>query len=377
MKIIIIGFNRFKALVELVNSIIEFAPETQIIISIDGGGGIYDDIENYRSNHWEGSSLNIISNSVNIGLFEHVLSVFEMVANDGNAVILEDDLIVAPKFFKYASEGLKYYDDDIKIAMLSLYSPEVNDVTGRGFSPMKAEYDEYFMQVPSSWGFALNKRMASNFLYWLRNEFNHLEDYHIPLAVQSWPNSSWKKLFYCFLVNTGSYVVYPYLGFTTNTGQKGTHVKSSSFRYMTNLDYGTDSVTMHRGRNWMEDGILYDCYGELILNKRFSDHINVPFEKVLVRLNSKIEHPLDETITHVASLTEPSNYTQILPVCVMPIEANFMYQRVCHSDINIYIMKIQDYKDSSLPILYDAYSYNSVSFNLRILLRLILNRLGF
>ena len=67
-------------------------------------------------------------------------------------IVLEDDIIVAPGFYKFAVAATKFYCNDNNIAGISLYNYPFNYQTFEPFDALKSEYDVYFMQIAMSWG---------------------------------------------------------------------------------------------------------------------------------------------------------------------------------------------------------------------------------
>ena len=91
------------------------------------------------------------------------------------AIILEDDCVPDPTFFRYCQEMLEYYKDDDRIMMISGNNPM------SGCYRVKGEY--FFSKVPFVWGWATWKRA------WDLYDFD----------LKSWPTArkdpKWHKVF--------------------------------------------------------------------------------------------------------------------------------------------------------------------------------------
>ncbi|MFR5896657.1 MAG: glycosyl transferase [Phocaeicola massiliensis] len=84
----------------------------------------------------------------NQGLGNSIIHGVSTVINQyGTAIIIEDDLILAPNFLAFMNEGLQRYKDEQKIFSICGYSNKVK-------VPKDYTYDTYFCTRSSSWGWA-------------------------------------------------------------------------------------------------------------------------------------------------------------------------------------------------------------------------------
>ncbi|WP_332733010.1 hypothetical protein [Flavihumibacter sp.] len=226
--IVAITFDRLNSLSRLLDSLLKANynghTNVRLIISIDGGGS-KDVITHSNSFAWPFGDKIVIKHQKNLGLRNHVLSCGDLTSKWDEVIILEDDCIVGPEFYNFAVHALRFYNDDIRMAGISLYSYQVNEYAQLPFQPINNGYDNFFMQVPSSWGQAWTKFQWSRFKNYYKDNMVITDKDKLPETVKGWPESSWKKYFYKYIVENDLYVVYPFHSHTSNFSELGTHVQ--------------------------------------------------------------------------------------------------------------------------------------------------------
>ncbi len=278
IAIVIVTFNRPKSLKRLLGSIKQanFSGYSNInlILSIDFGGGE----EMSRIAHefnWGHGLKTTLTQKTNLGLRKHIIMCGDLTATYGNVLILEDDCVVGPNFYDYASQSLKFYRDDYKIAGISLYSYQINENAQLPFNPLLDGFSAYFAQVPSSLGQLWTEKQWGAFkAFYATNPVVGKSD-KIPEKTKEWPESSWKKYFYKYMVEKDLFFVYPYVSHLSNFGDKGTHFDQTTNVFQVPLETRKHSVnysftSFSNGRN------KYDAYLDL-LPECFSYHgIDLP-----------------------------------------------------------------------------------------------------
>lgn len=237
--IVVIAYNRKDSLKRILNSISNAnynnVSDINLIISIDGGGK-NEVLELANEFQWLYGGKKVITHEFNLGLREHVISCGDLVNEYESIIMLEEDCFVSRNFYNYAIQAITYYKDDDIIGGISLYSYQVNDNEGLPFYPIQDEYSSYFMQIPSSWGQA-----------WTKEQWNRFKDFYnenpsiarqdlLPESVKSWPETSWKKYFYKYLVDKNMFIVYPKISLTTNFGDVGIHFSKNTNYFQVPLD---------------------------------------------------------------------------------------------------------------------------------------------
>lgn len=237
--IVVVAYNRPVSLERLLNSIGNATYNTssvRLIISIDKGDNksVLDVANNF---HWKYGEKIIHYQSNNLGLREHILKCGDLTNQYGSVIILEDDLYVSENFYIYTESAIEYYKDSSKIAGISLYNQQFNETVKLPFTPLKNNFDVYFMQIPSSWGQVWTKEQWKRFREWYdKNKHKGITvNDPLPSNIIKWPESSWKKYFTKYIVEQDLFFVYPYLSLSTNFGDIGQHFWSQSSCYQAPL----------------------------------------------------------------------------------------------------------------------------------------------
>lgn len=239
IAVVVVGYNRPDSLLRLLSSVANANYGSNVtiplVISIDYSGS--NDCKHIADAFdWKYGDKTIIHHPQNLGLKKHILSCGDLTVDYDAVIVLEDDLIVSSFFYDYAQQAFAYYQADDRIAGIALYHNMFNEVAYCPFEAIHDGYDNYFMQVPCSWGQLWTKRQWTGFVnYVAALNDAHVFDY-LPATVQEWPTaSSWKKLFYSYMLQTGKYFVYPRIGLSTNFGDAGQHLTSSETAFQTAL----------------------------------------------------------------------------------------------------------------------------------------------
>lgn len=225
--IVIPCYKKIKSLRRLLASLAKakYPSNVPLIFSVDYSGR--DDVKkSVEKFNWPFGEKLVICHDQNLGLRNNVLSCGDLSYKYGSVIVLEDDTYVSHDFYTYAIQAKNFYQDKEKVAGISLYAYEYSEIALERFYPIYDSHDTYFMQWASSWGQLWTSDQWTRFSYWYRaNKFLNLASFNIPENVVAWPESSWKKYFIAYLVDTGRFFVYPHMSFVTNCGDAGFHCK--------------------------------------------------------------------------------------------------------------------------------------------------------
>jgi len=213
-----------------------YPEHTTLVISIDGGGGGEVPVL-AEAFVWPFGEKRIIHHSSNLGLKNHILACGVLAYEYGSAVLLEDDLEVAPAFYQFAIASLDKYAEEPTIAGISLYGYETAESDLKPFPLFNDRHGAYLMQFPSSWGLTFTAQQWRAFADWIEANPS-TQTQLMPRYLQQWGNRSWKKRFVEYLLSTGQYFVFPKTSFATNKGYAGVHFA----RQLTLFD-----VPLHQG----------------------------------------------------------------------------------------------------------------------------------
>ena len=259
IAIVTVAYNRVKSLSRLLNSLlcadIDNAP---LIISIDKS----NEVERYANDFiWPYGEKKVITHKENLGLRKHILSIGQLLDYYDAVIVLEDDIIVAPGFYKFAVAATKFYCNDNNIAGISLYNYPFNYQTFEPFDALKSEYDVYFMQIAMSWGQVWMRDSWRRFYNWYeQTKHNKLACINNIYCFKEWGEKSWLKYHIAYCIDQNKYFVYPYSSYSTNCADKGTHVTTNLFVFQSPLKWSKQENTYRFPT--FPNGVNYDSYNE-------------------------------------------------------------------------------------------------------------------
>ena len=263
ITIVIVSHNRVDTLSNLFELLIRAdysGLEVNLVISIDYSGhqDVYDLADCFD---WVHGEKIIIKHEKNLGLRHHILFCGDLSLQYDSVIILEDDLLVSPSFYLYAKAALEFYKNNSNIAGISLYHNEHNESTELPFEFIDEGYDTYFVKAPSSWGQLWTSKQWESFKIWYDKGQQVLDVDFLPDNVIAWPETSWKKYFCKYLIETQSYFVFPKTAFTTNSGAIGEHHSEITGLHQASLSIQKDNFKFPR----IEDTInVYDQFFEIL-----------------------------------------------------------------------------------------------------------------
>lgn len=275
--LVVVAYNRPESLARLLSSLnaAYYDASVDLLISIDLEKE--QSISQQRTYkiasefHWSHGGFRVHKHEQHMGLKAHMFACFHEIVKYGAGIMLEDDITVSPQFYRYACQSLESFKNEEKISGISLYNHELVPFTGVPFQKNVDQFDNYFVQFPSSWGQAWNKKQLEAFLEWCENkEEDSQEKNDLPGQVQKWPNSSWLKIYCEYLVRENKYFSYPKISLTTNNSDKGTHVKKIETTFQVPLDIFRSEWNLS---SVAESNNVFDSYFEIlpiVLNK-YSD----------------------------------------------------------------------------------------------------------
>jgi hypothetical protein len=229
--IVVAAWRRPRALKRLLESLLQAdypAGEITLILSLDGGADA-GSVALAQAFSFPAGRCEVVLHPENLGVREHILWCGDLSRRFGSVIVLEEDVLVGPAFFRYAVAGLAAYRGVPQVGAVALYAPEFNEIARLPFVPADNGCDAYFMQFPCSSGQAWDAPLWNEFRKWLEGS-GSLTTAAIPPYVAGWPDSSWKKWFAAWLVETGRFVVYPYRSHTTNCSDPGGMHVSNQFQ---------------------------------------------------------------------------------------------------------------------------------------------------
>lgn len=319
--IVIPAYKRPEALKRLLTSIQEavYNEYPQLIISIDGGGS-KDVITVAKEYNWPGTK-EILVHKKNKGLKEHILFCGDLSQKYDCVIVLEEDLLVSPYFYKYATKAVDFYQTDDEIASISLYNYEYIEDIDLPFRPIHNGKSTYFIQTASSLGQVWTKKQWVQFKDWYTNNKDwDSGDINLPSNVRNWPERSWKKYFIKYVVHNNKYVVFPYVSYSTNFGEIGANEGYKNNNHQTNITMGLNDDFAKREGTLIKYDVFFQLEKNAFLNLSHNKSIN---DNITIDLfaNKSIELISSE---YILTTRNSSNPIQSFSLELYPPELNII-----------------------------------------------------
>jgi len=347
--IVVIAYNRTVSLRRLLYSLNSaiYPSEVRLIISVDYSGSdeVYNEAKAFE---WKYGEKKIISHKKRLGLKEHILCCGDLVYEYENIIMLEDDLYVSPYFYLFSLQALNYFNNDDRIAGISLYSHKLNVNTRFPFVPIEDGSDIYFLQFASSWGQVLNKNQWNLFRQWYFKDNGIFDERNgLPEFVNNWPKTSWLKYFNKYLVEKNKYFVYPRISLTTNFNDTGTHQRTKADNlFQINLLIGARSFSFKK----LNDSIsIYDSHFEII--PEIVKKLYTPLKEFDFSMNLNCTKTNNQIKTdYVISIFKPQKYLFKWGMRLKPPELNII-MNICGEEIFLFSKKEfeKKYKRFKIP----------------------------
>lgn len=263
IAIVVVAYNRVDSVNKLLNSLLNayYSQPVTLIISIDKSET--DAVERIGDEfEWPYGEKIVVKHAENIGLRRHILSIGDYTKQYDGVVVLEDDLEVSPSFYNYALEAVEKYQDDERIAGISLFNFPLNLQISLPFIPERNEYDAFLFQNAQSWGQVWMTKSWLQFIKWYeRNSEEFTYQPHLPYSICHWGKNSWLKYHIKYCIEQDKYFVYPYTSLTYCSGTAGVH--SNELNNYTQGLILQGNMTNFRFPNY-ESAVKYDVFYERV-----------------------------------------------------------------------------------------------------------------
>lgn len=279
--IVIVAFNRTHTLQRILNTLDKATcpAGTKLIISIDNDGGNQKVAEIGNQYEWKYGDKEVIYHKERLGMRNHYNFCGDLTYKYGSAIILEDDMVVSPYFYKFGQECLNYYKDSNEIAGVSLYNLPYTEASKLPFIPMQDDSDVYFSQVPCSLSMTYSVEQWDRFRKWFNPDVDLKAINGLPMIVtNNWSQASWKKYMYGYMVVDKKFFIYPQVSYSSNFNDAGTNMVTKTFWGQVSLQMASKEIKFKP----IEDSLnVYDAYSEILpdrLKKMNNSLIDYDFE---------------------------------------------------------------------------------------------------
>ncbi len=287
LAICCIGYNRPASMKRLLDSVGKAYYDDEnipLIVSIDESDQS-DEVEAAaRAFEWKYGEKSIRRYPQRQGLKQHCLMCGDLSMEYGAVILLEDDVVVAPGYYRYSKAAVDYYRDDDRVLGISLYAQKWVSDMERDFIPAHKGFDTFFLQRDVSHGQCWIGDQWSRFKAWYAEHENSIPPYdkRVPPCVYQWKKKdSWSKYISFFMVEQGMYYVCPYHSFATNLSEAGVHAEKATDKCQVPLSSGV-STQFNFGA--FEETAVYDAIFER--QDRFVDSIcGIPISEICIDLN--------------------------------------------------------------------------------------------
>lgn len=382
LAVIVIAHRRLGGLKRVLASIegsnVPASLDVRLVISVDGDPSeeVRAFVKNYRSQKF--ATENIIRTQ-NLGLRGHLLVCGDMSENYDGIIVIEDDIFVADSFLYFAAAAIEYSLGQEKIAGISLYSYEWNELAAMPFKALRDGSDAYLMQVVSSWGQAWTKSQWREFRSWLSVNLvlSPSQTFSLPQVIAGWPDSSWKKYFSAYMIEQDLYFLYPYDSYSTNFSDSGGVHRSQTNSLQVAMKAPNDKKLNFNFVEDVNNCIRYDAYMEPDSNR-----FDLVFEgkKItpIIDFTGAKNLSLYDGDEFILTTTQPKEYIKSFSICMRPIELNIMFESHQNSNDNIYLTRvncIDKKRRASVRVRLLMHIYGDYMSSFRVIIGLMIARI--
>ncbi len=238
--IVVMAYNRPSSLERLLRSLDRASvPESvDLVISVDGGGSQHHAVTELAEGFvWSGGNKEVLQHE-HLGLVDHFHRCGDLTGRFGSVVLLEDDLVVGPNFFQWATVGLAAAAADARLAGGCLSAPWFDGYRQLPFEPLLDGSAAFYLQVPWFHGMAWTSAMWQGYRQWqpptppvpIHAAFDQLDsDEWFPDAVR-------------YLAANQRFYVMPREAHASNTGAAGQHFDRDSDFFQVPIQLGTTPI---------------------------------------------------------------------------------------------------------------------------------------
>lgn len=274
IPIVVVAYNRLESLKRICASLLraEYPQGAELIVSIDRGDNL-DVLEYADSLQWLFGEKRVIYQKENLGLKRHILTCGDLTQGYDGIILLEDDLVVSPDFYRFAQECYDFVKGKNRIAGVGLYNHRFSQLTEKIFEPLEDGFDNWYFRYACSWGQLWLKEAWQSFRAWYHENENYdfASSEKIPEDIKDWGSHSWLKFHIAYCVETDRYFLYPRAARTTCFSDAGVNFSHRENTFQVPLMAGgrVGALRLSELENskavydqWMENKYLESCLEE-------------------------------------------------------------------------------------------------------------------
>ena len=274
IPIVVVAYDRLHSLKRITDSLLqaEYPQGAELIISIDRGDN-RQVLEYADSLSWPFGEKRVIYRPENLGLKRHILCCGDLTQEYDGIILLEDDLVVSPDFYRYAQECYDFIQAQDRIAGAALYNHRLSQLTEKIFEPLEDGFDNWYFRYACSWGQLWTREKWRAFRDWLgeNQDYDFEGSEKIPAHIKDWGAHSWLKYHIAYCIETGKLFLYPRVARTTCFSDPGVNFSHSEHTFqvplmsggrMGRLRLSTPETSKAVYDQWMESLYLQSCLEE-------------------------------------------------------------------------------------------------------------------
>ena len=272
IPIVVVAYNRLESLKRILASLSrgEYPREpVELIISIDRGDN--QEVLQYADAFpWPHGEKRVIYRPENLGLKRHILTCGDLTQEHDGIILLEDDLVVSPDFYRYAQECCTFVQGQDRIAGVALYNHRLSQLTEKVFEPLEDGFDNWYFRYACSWGQMWTKEQWALFKAWLmaHSDYDFAASAKIPEHIKDWGKHSWLKYHIAFCIETDRFFLYPRVARTTCFSDAGVNFSESENTFQVPLMAAGRTGAL-RLSHLEESKAVYDQWMENLFLSRF------------------------------------------------------------------------------------------------------------
>lgn len=272
IPIVVVAYNRLESLKRILASLSrgEYPREpVELIISIDRGDN-QEVLQYAEAFPWPHGEKRVIYRPENLGLKRHILTCGDLTQDHDGIILLEDDLVVSPDFYRYAQECCTFVQGQDRIAGVALYNHRLSQLTEKVFEPLEDGFDNWYFRYACSWGQMWTKEQWALFKAWLmaHSDYDFAASAKIPEHIKDWGKHSWLKYHIAFCIETDRFFLYPRVARTTCFSDAGVNFSESENTFQVPLMAAGRTGAL-RLSHLEESKAVYDQWMENLFLSRF------------------------------------------------------------------------------------------------------------
>jgi hypothetical protein len=322
--VVVVAYNRPDALRRLLDSLLRatYPNDVSLVISIDRAeDGMSVEVASLADGFgWPFGTKEVIRRETHLGLVAHFLECGRLSQRFGAVVILEDDLVVAPAYYDFASQALQRYAEEPRVGGVCLYGLWFNGFTHDPFVPIDDGSDAFFLKLPYTQGLAFTAAQWQAFESW-RRTFKVQRHLDLPNAFLRFRRDEWFPQLAAFTATQGRYFCFPRVSMTAGWGDSGTHFEQGSSWFQTSLAL----LAREYGLPALDDALaVYDAFYELLPDRLRRLAPALPALDFDIDLNATKQRP-NLHYDHVLTTRPVKQALATFGLSMRPPELNLVY----------------------------------------------------